>query len=207
MNTSFQPNSRFDANRITPAQFQPNQTRDVGVSSASITIEQIEQERRQKIGNPDLQRERYNYYQEDKSKDTTIARQVLRGTFEDTLLNQLYFSQKNIDILQNALRYNVWKESNGQFVIGKQDNTELIITMRGIFLSRARNLPCSIREQIKCLNNYVINEITPKIISQVHQYNRYIYDASHLYGENPLPHPVNVSSKGTKINRSVTDMF
>lgn len=204
---SFLPNNRFDANRITPSQPQANQTRDVGVSSASTTIEQIEQERRQKIGHPDLQRERYRYYQEDRKKPTTIARQILRGTHEDSLLNQLYFSQKNIDMIQNAIRYKVYELSNGQFVIGRQDDNELIITMRGIFLSRGRNLPCSIKDQIKCLNNLVINEITPKIISQVHQYNRYIYDASHLYAENPVPHPINVSSKGTKINRSVTDLF
>lgn len=165
------------------------------------TLENVQRERSVVLGNIDLERERYNYFQQDPNANTTYERQMVHHYHDDNELNQTFFSKQNIDALQEYIRYQVYISSgDSKWVIGKQDETELLIVMRSVFLQHSRNLPgCeNLLPQIRELNRVVANEVVPKILSRVLELLKYYDDASHLYGERALEYPISVSSKGTR---------
>ena len=77
--------------------------------------------------------------------------------------------------------------------------------MRSIFLQHARHVPTNLTQQVKELNNMVVNDVAPRILSELLQYQNYLYRTEHLPDEIPLPK--NMSSRGTRLLRSVTTTF
>ena len=77
--------------------------------------------------------------------------------------------------------------------------------MRSIYFTYGKNNPSHIKEQITELNNLVLAEVVPKILSAIEGEIRYLFDAS----SNPMPLalPQFMSSKGEKILPSVTSTF
>jgi hypothetical protein len=144
----------------------------------------------------------YNYIKEDNCP-SVYERNTLKGIQTDNILNQAFFSQKNIKIIQNLLRFKV-QEKTGN-IISNQSNTELTIIMRAIFFQNAKNLPTNIPEQIDELNNIVIESILPNIISNVQQYQKYLENKRQIPA--PIERSINVNSKGSKQLRSVTSTF
>lgn len=169
------------------------------------TRQSIEGERRDNIG-ARFDLNGYPMWQENKLKPTTIRKTVLGGqTAECNLLNQLFFSAENIENLQTQIRYAVWMASNKQHVIARQDDTELVIIMRSMYLTYGKNLPTSIKQQIDDLNDLVIQEAVSKILSQIQQHILFLYHRS----TNPMPlsHPENMSTTGMRQLPSVSSIF
>ena len=131
--------------------------------------------------------------------------ETMVGIYEPTQLNKLYFSRDNLDIVQNMIRYGVWKQSGEKYVIDRQSDVEIQIVMRSIFLQHSPNLNEKIKDQIAYLDKKVAEWCIPKIIAEVQQYVGYINDIEKL--PMPIDRPLNLSSKGTKISRSVTSTF
>ena len=129
----------------------------------------------------------------------------LYGIQETTQLNQLYFSKKNMSLIQDKIRYEVFLKTEKKHIIDKQSDVELEIIMRSIYLQHSPNLPNQIKEQIKYLNELVSNWCVEKIIPEIYQYVGYLKEVEYM--PVPLEHPVNLSSKGTKNLRSVTTTF
>ena len=111
-------------------------------------------------------------------------------------LNSAFFSKENIIIIQNSIRHTIWLKSNRQFIIAPQSETEIEIIMRSIYLQYSKNLPTNIREQIRDLNNLVVREAAPNIMSNIKQYLNYKQDLTS--GPQFMDHPKNVSSAGSK---------
>ena len=103
------------------------------------------------------------------------------------------------------VQYNVHKRSNGKYTIGRQSSHELHIIMRSIYLQYSPNLEKMYTKQIKYLNDLVIEECVPKIISEANQRDGFIKDIQNL--PVPIDRPVNMSNTGMKNNRSVTSIF
>lgn len=122
-----------------------------------------------------------------------------------TPLSQIFFSEENIDHLQNQIRYKLYNYSKGRYTISRQSDTELKIIMRSYYLQYAKNKECDLRSQIIELNELVIQYCVPYIYDQIQQYNSYVQDVETL--PLPLEHPKNLSSKGTRNLRSVTTTF
>ena len=135
-------------------------------------------------------------YDTKKGPDNKLRHSAIRGIHDRTLLNQLYFSEKNIQNVQNKLRYTVYKMSRGQFTIGPQNETELTVVMRSIYLQYSRNLKTNIKEQIADLNKIVVEQLAPDLLSNVKQYIKYLEDRNEPY--RLMERPQNVSSAGTK---------
>ncbi len=126
-----------------------------------------------------------------------FERTILGGdTIARTLLSNLFFSAKNIEIIQNGIRYAVWSQTKEKAVIGRQPNTELVIVMRGVYLDQARHLPNYIPEQIAELNEITIKKVVPTIISNIEQYRGYLQKITSPM--EPTPRSLNVSSVGTR---------
>jgi hypothetical protein len=131
--------------------------------------------------------------------------EALYGIQETSLLNQLFFCKKNMNIIQDMIRFNVYEKSDKKFIIDRQSDIELEIIMRSIYLQHSPNLPDKIKEQLRYLNNLVSNWCVEQIIPEVQQYNGYIKEIEYM----PLPIdlPLNLSSKGSRSLRSVTTTF
>lgn len=111
-------------------------------------------------------------------------------------LNNAFFSKENITIIQNSIRHTVWLKFNKRFIIAPQSETEIEIIMRSIYLQYSKNLPNNIKEQIEDLNNLVVEQCVPNIMSNIKQYLNYKQDL--VTGPQFMEHPKNVSSTGSK---------
>jgi hypothetical protein len=77
---------------------------------------------------------------------------------EITKLEDLFFSDENIDIINKQLILSVWKKSNKQYKINFQEKNKLIVVMRYIFIEYAKHLPYNITQQINELNCIVVGD-------------------------------------------------
>ena len=133
----------------------------------------------------------FEYAQRPSSEAGTEA---IRGNVQATPLNQAYFSPQNFQIIQNAIRYQVYLKSGN--VIDPVSSDDLYIAMRSIYLQYGRNLPTQIREQIEELNERVVAWCLPRILSEIAMDKRYVKDITTM--PVPLAHPVNINNAGTK---------
>jgi hypothetical protein len=132
-----------------------------------------------------------------KDTDDFPYKYVLTGIQEHGPFSQAFFSVDNLKWLHSNIRYQVY--SRTKTVVSKQDDTHLTHYMRYIYLQNSVN-PGSIEEmraEILRLNNLVIEEVVPKIISELTQYTSYLRDIERVR----IPHaiPENSSVVGTKM--------
>jgi hypothetical protein len=129
----------------------------------------------------------------------------LYGIQETSKLNQLFFSKKNMDIIQNNIRYTVYNKTNKKHIIDKQSDIELQIIMRSMYLQHSPNLEYNYKEQLEYLNKLVSDWCVEKIIPQLEQYIGYLKEVEYM--PMPIDLPLNLSSKGSRTLRSVTSTF
>ena len=142
---------------------------------------------------------------EDENVMKNFQVEALYGIQETTQLNQAYFSRKNMDMIQDNIRYSVYMKTDKKHIIGKQSEIELEVIMRSIYLQHSPNLPNQIKEQIKYLNDLVVNWCVEKIIPELYQYLGYLKEVEYM--PIPIDLPLNLSSKGSRSLRSVTTTF
>jgi hypothetical protein len=128
--------------------------------------------------------------------------EAVKGTHVPSRINQIYFSATNIDALQNAIRYRVYKASCNKYIIDRQSDVDLKVVMRAVYFEHARHNPLYTPEEalneVKRLNGIVLDTVTPQIVQEINMYSRYKKDISQLHtpmargiastikGENPV---------------------
>ena len=115
-------------------------------------------------------------------------RDAMTGNWYDTHLSNAFFSANNVQIVQNGIRSGVYNKSNKQYVIGEQNQDELKIIMRSIFLQYSKNLPDNIPHQINELNKYVFDYAINQVYNEADGYMKYKRDASTMW--TPLAPPI-----------------
>jgi hypothetical protein len=130
----------------------------------------------------------FEMYDKIPANQCVTFRNPTEGLWTDTDLSQVFFSQQNIQILQNGIRAGIYHRSNGQYVIGPQDCDSLKIIMRSVYLQHAANQPNNITEQIVELNKIVLNYCIQQVYSEAQGYMKYLDDASTLVV--PIAHPI-----------------
>ena len=110
--------------------------------------------------------------------------EALNGTMEWNVLAQVYFSAQNIQIVQNAMRANVYKLSNNKINIPNQNIDNLKIIMRGIYMEYAEHYPKDIKGQVERLNKLVLDYAVPQVYSEAVGYMNY------LISQSTLPQPI-----------------
>ena len=118
---------------------------------------------------------------------TTLQEPTL-GLWNETILSRSFFSDKNIQILQNGIRAGVYEHSNGKYVIGQQDCDSLKIIMRSVFLQHAANQNRNIAGQVEQLNAIVLDYAIKQVFSEAQGYMKYLRDVSTLVV--PIANPV-----------------
>lgn len=212
--------------KIPSGNLHPSELQDTNTNNTFIknqrTILAVQNERSQALVTNDLPNlkspGRYNFTTDDTTLSGSNTKSMFKNLYGETPLTFLFFSDKNIESVQRLLRFVVHKEI-GQS-IDNQDTTELMIVMRSIFLEYSRHpkliddtmsaqmkdaLLKQYTNEVDRLNQLVVNETVPRIISGLQQYLDYLKDAS----TQPIPHqlPKSMSSTGTKTYRSVTSVL
>lgn len=119
---------------------------------------------------------------------------------EVTPLNALFFSSKNIQALQEGIRYGVFKYSKSKYIVSEQPINELVLIMRGVYLQYALHLPFNIVEQVRELNAHVLNFAIPEVIKAKQAHEIFLKHQSTL--PTPIKAPVNTSIKGHRVLES-----
>lgn len=130
------------------------------------------------------------------SKNGGAYTDALNGNWVSNYLSKAFFSKENIQIIQNGIRAGVYNASHGKYNIAPQDETNLKIIMRSIFLQNAVNNPNNITGQIAELNHLIYQDAIPRILNEAKSYIKYKQDVSSLAVPNDRPAYVN--SKGDK---------
>ena len=130
----------------------------------------------------------FEMYDKIPANQCVTFRNPTEGLWTDTYLSKAFFSQQNIQILQNGIRAGVYQKSNGQYTIAPQDCDSLKIVMRSVYLQHAANQPNNITQQVAELNKIVLNYCIQQVYSEAQGYLKYIDDASTLVV--PIAHPV-----------------
>jgi len=141
--------------------------------------------------------ELFKMYDKIPANQCATFRNATDGLWSSTPLSHAFFSQQNIQILQNGIRSGVYNISNGQYVIGDQDCDSLKIIMRSVFLQYAANQPDNFQNQITQLNKIVLDYCIQQVYSEAQGYMKYINDVSTLVV--PLAHPVMASDNDRQL--------
>ena len=139
----------------------------------------------------------FQMYDKIPANQCVTFRNATEGLWSQTPLSQAFFSQQNIQIIQNGIRAGVYNRSNGQYVIGPQDCDSLKIVMRSVFLQYSANQPKNYQQQITQLNKIVLEYCVQQVYSEAQGYMKYVDDASTLVV--PLAHPVMTSNNDRQL--------
>ena len=122
---------------------------------------------------------------------------IISRQYETSDLTNLYFSNHNIELLQENIRKYVYYYK--EILIDKQSYDDLIIIMRSIFFMNKHKLTGNnndIMNQVKYLNKLVVLECCRIIIPNLEQHLQYMND---IQGSLDIQsHPVSTSIIGTK---------
>lgn len=135
-------------------------------------------------------------YQNRSVNNKSFYAEAVQGHTKPNEVSNLFFSEKNIDALQEGIRYRIFNETNGKHIIGRQSDNDLKIIMRSIYLQFSRNLPTNIIEQVRELNKKVLDWSVKEVLSNLKQFDMYSKDVSRL--PIPLERSPLITTKGSK---------
>jgi hypothetical protein len=160
----------------------------------------------------------YSLTPDDKSLSGSNTRHMFKNLYGETLLTFLFFSSDNVKNLQHLIRLLVFKST--QQYIDNQSNIDLLIIMRSIFLAYSQHpklidegMPPEIKQkllkeytnEISRLNELVLDDVVPRVVSGMQSTLDYLVDASR--GLQFMPQPESTSVAGTKQYRSTTQIL
>ncbi len=152
----------------------------------------------------------YEKYQQSTSAQSTQnydrARQATQGFFEKNEITKIFFSDENMSRIQKKIKEEVYKRTNGQYTLDEdQDESDLMIVMRAIYLDKCKNLNEQPIRQVKLLNQQTVDYIVPDMITNIKQYFGYVKDINKPL--TPMMRPMNVNNAGRKLLPSITTLW
>jgi hypothetical protein len=154
----------------------------------------------------DIYRTPFVFLQEHKKNYKNMAPVALKGLQANSELSKMYFSDKNMKRLQRLIKKEVLNRTHGKYRLDvDQEQKDLLIAMRAVYLEHCRYLPGQVVRQIKRLNLKVVDTIVPSMITEIKQYYGYLDDINNPI--KPIMRPINVNNAGRKTLPSVTTTF
>ncbi len=151
----------------------------------------------------------YKMYQQPKNEGNENydrARYATKSLFEKNHITVLFFSNENIKRIQKKIREEIFIRTKGQYKLDEdQDESDLMIAMRAIYLDKCKNLPGNTVRQVKLLNNQTVDYVVPDMISNIKQYFGYIKDINQPLV--PMMRPMNVNNAGRNLLPSITTVW
>ena len=124
------------------------------------------------------------------------SRGYVYGNIHASKISNLFFSQENIDYIQDKIVKEVYKKTNNKHLITKQNEDELIIVMKSIFLQNSRNYDSELQYQLNTLNKLVLDYCVPNVYTNLLQYLKYLEDITKE--QYVMDRPQSVDIKGNK---------
>ena len=138
--------------------------------------------------------------------ENSIQKSLLKSVYTPTPLGEVFFSPDNINRLQNKIKKSIFIETKGKYKLQiDQNESDLLIVMRAVYIQDSYNAPYRIIHQVKELNEKVINRILPDMVSNIKQNEEYLNVIDKPM--DPIPLPVNVSRAGRLSLPSVTTIW
>ncbi len=154
----------------------------------------------------DIYRTPFLFLQEHRKNFKNVASDALKGIQTTSELSKLFFSDENFKRVQRKLKKEIFKRTNGQFKLDSdQEHKDLYIAMRAVYFEHARFLPGQIVRQVKRLNQKVLDEIVPGMITEIRQHYGYLKEINKPL--TPIPRPVNVNNAGRRTLPSITSVW
>ena len=138
----------------------------------------------------------YDLHKEDKKQETNFQNEAIKGMHQSNDISKVFFSQQNINALQDAIRYLVYQKRCQKHIIDRQSDNDLKVIMRATYMEHAQHNPRFPLEEIKRLNMIILDYCVPRILQEINMYMRYRRDISSL--PVPLDRGEMPSIKGTK---------
>lgn len=154
----------------------------------------------------DIFRTPFLFTQEHRKNYVNLYSTALKGIQTGSELSKLFFSDRNIIRLQNMIKREIYNRTNKQFKLDvDQDQQSLLIVMRAVYLEYARFLPAQIVRQVKRLNEKVVTEIVPDMLTNIRQEYGYLKEINKPLA--PIARPQNVNNAGRKTLPSITTVL
>lgn len=135
-----------------------------------------------------------------------MAETAIKGIQCQGELSKTFFSDQNIRRLQKQIKNEIFKRTNGEFRLDvDQEQRDLYIVMRAVYLEYAKFLPNQVIRQVKGLNEKVVSEIVPGMITEMKQEYGYIKEINKPLS--PIARPLNMGNAGRKQLPSITTTF
>jgi hypothetical protein len=115
---------------------------------------------------------------------------------KSTPLNEIFFSDANVDKLQGDIQDQVSLMSGGKYRVDRQSDKELKIIMRSYYLMYGKNNPAQISEELADLNSRVVGYAAGKVYSEVDFHMFYLKDIQDFAP--PIANPMNPNVYGTR---------
>jgi len=126
----------------------------------------------------------------------TNRRDLIGHIHSSTPLNELFFSDENIETIQKGIQEQVYAMSGNKYRIGPQDVLQIKIIMRSYYLMYSQNNVSRISEELSDLNSRVIGCAATKVYSEVDFHQFYLKDLQEF--AEPIANPMNVGVYGTR---------
>lgn len=132
---------------------------------------------------------------ETQSTKFNLSNQQLKGTIESSNLSNHFFSECNLNHIQQLIISNVAHLSNNKYKIGPQSREILLNLMKNIYLTHSNNTLCNskIIKEVNRLNNILIDSIIPSLMSNITQYIGYL---------NKINNPIKIIDHSINVNKS-----
>jgi hypothetical protein len=116
----------------------------------------------------------------------------------ETPLNTLFFSEFNQNLLQRGIRQ-AFKNKTG-IAIDRQNPDDLYGIMRVVFINNSGDHYKAVNQQVRMMNERVIETAIGQIQTGVSQYLSYVQDIDTI--SVPLSQPINTSTVGMKMDKN-----
>jgi len=133
--------------------------------------------------------------------------EALKGNIIDgDKLSDIFFSKENIKRVQKKIKNEILLRTNGKYRLDEeQDEDDLMIMMRQVFLQDAKHLSNHIVRQVKILNEKVVQSAVPDMITNIKQYYGYLKDINTPL--QPMMQPLNVNNAGRNTLPSISTLW
>lgn len=130
----------------------------------------------------------------------------VRGMNTQNKVFKLFFSKENMKRIQKKIKEEVYRRTRGKYKMGvDQNERSLIVKMEEVYKHGFCYLSKKPVKQTKELNNFLLEEIVPEIISSIKMQYKYLEDINSPI--NPIPRPQSTSVSGRAPLRSISSVY
>ena len=154
----------------------------------------------------DIYRTPFLFLQEHRKNYINMSPTALKGIQTESELSKLFFSDENFKRLQRMIKQEIFKRTHGEFRLDvDQEQRDLFLVMRSVYMEHARFLPNEIVRQVKRLNDKVVSEVSAPMLTEIRQEYGYLKEINKPL--QPIPRPMNVGHAGRRTLPSVTTTY